>query len=152
MHEPFAPYSPPRVVASFHAHSPEIEATPQQLRWDPLELPNAAALDFVDGMATLAGAGDSQTKDGLAVHVYCCGQSMHRKAFYNSDGDMLIVPQQGALRIRTEFGTLDVPPLFICVVQRGIKFSVDVVGLEEGAFARGYICGMWSSRGCSALD
>ena len=151
MHEPFAPYSPPRVVASFHAHSPEIEATPQQLRWDPLELPNAAALDFVDGMATLAGAGDSQTKDGLAVHVYCAGQSMHRKAFYNSDGDMLIVPQQGALRIRTEFGTLDVPPLFICVVQRGIKFSVDVVGLEEGAFARGYICGMWSAPCCSAL-
>jgi homogentisate 1,2-dioxygenase len=43
-------------------------------------------------------------------------------AFYSSDGDMLIVPQQGTLRVVTEFGLLKVDPREIMVIQRGIKF------------------------------
>lgn len=102
-HSPFRPYtgssssatangSTPRLVSSFHAFSPGIKATPQQLRWDPLSLGEKTELeaDFVDGLATLAGAGDSQTKDGLAIHFYGFGRDMGRKSFYNSDGDFLI--------------------------------------------------------------
>ena len=60
---------------------------------------------------------------------------MEHEAFYNSDGDFLIVPQHGALLVKTEFGRMRVEPLEICVIQRGIKFSVDVL---EGN-SRGYI-------------
>lgn len=45
------------------------------------------------------------------------------------------MPQSGELHIKTEFGKISVPPLHICVIQRGLKFSVDV---EQQA--RGFIC------------
>lgn len=37
-----------------------------------------------------------------------------------------IVPQQGTLDIKTEFGRMTVSPNEICVIQQGIKFSVGV--------------------------
>ena len=51
-----------------------------------------------------SGAGDSKTRHGIAVHVFTCNVSMTNRAMYNSDGDFLIVPQQGTLDITTEFG------------------------------------------------
>lgn len=62
---------------------------------------------------------------------------MVKTAFYNSDGDYLILPQSGTLAITTEFGNLVVPPGEICVVPRGIKYSVQ--SLENGVGCRGYI-------------
>lgn len=53
----------------------------------------------------------------------------------NADGHFLIVPQLGALDITTEFGLLHVAPGEICVVQRGMRFSV---ALPDGK-ARGYV-------------
>ena len=47
---------------------------------------------------------------------------------YNADGDYLIVPQEGVLFIRTEFGCMTVSPSEIAVIQRGIKFAVSVEG------------------------
>ena len=41
---------------------------------------------------------------------------IHR-AFYNADGDMLIVPQLGTLFITTEMGRMEVAPNEICVIQ-----------------------------------
>jgi len=55
----------------------------------------------------------------------------------NSDGDYLIVPQQGSLDIQTEFGKLFVQPGEICVIQRGQRFKVV---LPDGD-TRGYILG-----------
>jgi homogentisate 1,2-dioxygenase len=46
------------------------------------------------------------------------------------------VPQQGTLRLATELGLLDVAPLEIAVVPRGLRFRVE---LADGA-ARGYVC------------
>jgi len=54
----------------------------------------------------------------------------------------LIVPQQGALDIQTEFGYLFVPPGHIAVIQRGICFSVN---LPEGP-SRGYICEVFGAH------
>lgn len=45
---------------------------------------------FLDGLHTVAGAGDPLSRHGIAIHVYLCNTSMHNKAFYNSDGDFLI--------------------------------------------------------------
>ena len=46
------------------------------------------------------------------------------------------MPQQGALRLATELGVLDVEPLEIAVIPRGLRFRVE---LPDGA-ARGYVC------------
>ena len=37
-------------------------------------------------------------KDGLAVHIYTLSRPMKDCCFSNSDGDFLIVPQEGELR------------------------------------------------------
>lgn len=70
------------------------------------------------------------------MHTYLCNASMNRRAAVNSDGDFLIVPQQGALDILTEFGPMYVQPGEICVIQRGQRFKVKVEGPT-----RGYILG-----------
>jgi len=59
---------------------------------------------------------------------------MRERAMYNSDGDFLIVPQKGTLRITTEFGKMVVAPNEICVIQQGMRFAVEV---DEAS--RGYI-------------
>jgi homogentisate 1,2-dioxygenase len=51
---------------------------------------------------------------------------MEKMAFYNSDGDMLIVPHKGRMYIKTECGRLIVKPREVCVIPRGIKFSVEL--------------------------
>jgi homogentisate 1,2-dioxygenase len=61
---------------------------------------------------------------------------MESRVFYDADGELLIVPQQGRLTIRTELGLLEVEPGEIAVIQRGIKFRVE---LPDGV-ARGYVC------------
>lgn len=140
-HEPFVPYKGHEsIVSSFYHFLPEIEPTPQQLRWDPLTVKGAKDKNFIDGIRTIGGAGDPQMKDGLAIHCYNFGKNMGNTSLYNSDGDYLIVPVTGDLLVTTEFGKLHVPSKFFCVVQRGIKFKVDVVeGTSEDGLAQGFI-------------
>jgi homogentisate 1,2-dioxygenase len=61
---------------------------------------------------------------------------MTGRAFCNADGEMLLVPQLGGLRLATELGALEVNPLEIAVIPRGMRFRVE---LPQGP-ARGYIC------------
>ena len=82
-----------------------MHVSPTQLAWHPFELPpDNEQVDFVQGLKTIAGNGDPTLHEGLAVHMYLANTSMERKAFCNTDGDMLILPQQGRLDIQTEFG------------------------------------------------
>jgi homogentisate 1,2-dioxygenase len=72
------------------------------------------------------------------VHVHAFNRDMTERFLYNADGELLIVPQLGTLRLRTELGELDVANGEIGVIPRGIKFQVR---LGDGAdAARGYIC------------
>ena len=105
------------------------------LRWDPVPLPDAPT-DFVSGWHTMATNGSATGQQGLAAHVYVCNQSMEARYFQDSDGELLVVPQQGQLRFRTEAGVLQVGPGEICVIPRGYRFAVDV---PDGA-SRGYLC------------
>jgi homogentisate 1,2-dioxygenase len=113
----------------------EVEPTPSQLRWSPLPIPSEPT-DFIEGIVTVAGNGNAEMHAGVAIHFYAANRSMTDRFFYNADGEMLIVPQHGRLLIRTEFGVLDVAPMEIGVIQRGIKFRVELPDSE----ARGYIC------------
>ncbi|KJE96336.1 homogentisate 1,2-dioxygenase HgmA [Capsaspora owczarzaki ATCC 30864] len=110
-----------------------LPPNPNQLRWKPFDLPsNDAKVDWVKGLRTVCGAGDERARHGLSVHVYAINTSMDHTAMYNSDGDYLIVPQLGKLTITTELGILEVNPNEICVIQRGIRFSVAVDGPSRG--------------------
>ena len=112
----------------------EAEASPNRLRWDPLPIP-ARATDFIDGLVTIAGSGDPAAQTGLAVHVYRANRSMQQRYFYDADGELMFVPQQGALLLATEFGRLQAAPGEIAVVPRGVKFRVELAGPS-----RGYLC------------
>ena len=113
----------------------EVESPPNRLRWAPLALP-ADRADFVDGLITYATCGDSRSQHGAAVHLYAINRPMERRVFYDADGELLIVPWQGALSLFTEMGRLAVAPGEIAVVPRGVRFRVDI----EGKGARGYVC------------
>jgi len=109
----------------------EVEQTPNQLRWHPFDV-ETKEHDFIQGMKTICGAGEPKIRHGIAIYVFTCNTSMTDRAFYNSDGDFLIVPQQGSLKIRTEFGRMLVEPNEICVIQQGIRFAVDVDSPSRG--------------------
>ena len=84
---------------------------------------------------TVAGYGDVAAGDGCAIHLYAAARSMLQRVFFSTDGELLIVPQQGALRIVTEMGVMPVAPLHIAVIPRGVRFRVEVDGPS-----RGYVC------------
>ena len=130
-HEPFERIENRHVTNAFG----EVDPSPNQLRWDPLPLPSAPT-DFVDGMVTMAGNGDVATQSGCGIYLYAANRSMADRFFYNADGELLIVPQQGRLRFATESGVIDVEPQEIIVIPRGLRFRVEL--LDETA--RGYIC------------
>ena len=113
----------------------ETEATPNRLRWNPFPTPEEPA-DFIQGIATLAGCGDPGQQVGIAVHTYRANRSMQDRYFFNSDGEFLIVPQLGSLRLHTELGILDCAPNEIAVVPRGVRYRVELADGE----ARGWIC------------
>ena len=107
--------------------------TPNQIRWRPFAVPGAddPPVDFVRGLSTLCGAGSPLARSGYAVHVYAANASMKSSCLGNADGDMLIVPQLGTLRIRTEMGRMAVSPGEVAVVPAGIRFSVALKEDEE---------------------
>ncbi|MGD9615887.1 MAG: homogentisate 1,2-dioxygenase [Alphaproteobacteria bacterium] len=113
----------------------EAEPSPNRLRWDPLPYPERPT-DFVDGLTTIGTNGDAAARHGIGVHVYRAIRPMTDRVFYDSDGELLIVPQQGSLRLRTEFGPIDAAPGEIAVIPRGVKFRVE---LPDGR-ASGYVC------------
>lgn len=112
----------------------EVPPSPNQMRWSAHPFPQQQT-DFIDGLITIGGNGSVDSQVGLALHTYVANVSMTERFFYNSDGDFLIVPQQGVLLMHTELGSMDVRPGEICVVPRGIRFQVAIEGES-----RGYVC------------
>jgi homogentisate 1,2-dioxygenase len=113
----------------------EAETPPNRLRWDPQPMPDEPA-DFVDGLATIGANGDAGGRLGVAIHLYRANRPMLDRVFCDADGELLIVPQQGRLLLRTELGLFDLAPGEFAVVPRGLKFRVE---LPDGA-ARGWVC------------
>ncbi|MFT4254994.1 MAG: homogentisate 1,2-dioxygenase [Caulobacter sp.] len=128
-HGPYKPYDQPRLTGAFDG-----PVTPNRLRWDPIEIPSEPT-DFIDGLVTLAGNGDVAAQAGMGVHLYLVNASMRDRVFYDADGELLIVPQQGVLTLVTEMGRLKAGPGHIAVIPRGVRFRVEVDGPS-----RGYVC------------
>ena len=90
-----------------------------------------------EGVRTITTAGDAGRQAGMAAHLYLVTRSMVDDYFYNADGEMMFVPQQGRLRLWTEFGIIDIEPGEIAVIPRGVKLRVELQGSGP---ARGYLC------------
>ncbi len=112
----------------------EAPPSPNRLRWNPLPPPSAPTT-FVDSLFTLGGNGSPALGDGAAVHLYAANASMVDTAFFNADGEFLLVPQSGRLRIVTEMGILNLAPGHIGILPRGLRFRVE---LPDGQ-AHGYV-------------
>ncbi|MDL2340576.1 MAG: homogentisate 1,2-dioxygenase [Pseudomonadota bacterium] len=133
-HRPFERYAGAKLFAPGTVEEP---LAPNRLRWDPpADLPQGC--DFVDGIVTMLANRDPVDLEGVAVHLYRADKSMERRLFVNADGELLILPQSGELRIFTEFGRIDVAPGSVALIPRGVRFRVDVAN-DSGGGARGYI-------------
>lgn len=131
LHGPFAPFTQARL----HNRFDDAPTPPDQLRWNPIPLPEQP-IDFIDGLFTIAGNGSATIQAGIGIHLYACNKAMQGRFFYNADGEMVVVPQQGRLTIKTEFGVLEAEPQQIALIPRGVRFWVE---LPDGA-SRGYVC------------
>ncbi|MFK7703019.1 homogentisate 1,2-dioxygenase [Pseudomonas caspiana] len=114
--------------------------TPNRLRWNAFALPSDPT-DFIDGLQVMASTSAADQAEGVTLYNYVATASMQR-AFFNADGEWLIVPQLGRLRLVTELGLLDIEPQEIAVLPRGLRFSVQLLD----ATARGYVC---ENHGCA---
>ncbi|MBX5453102.1 MAG: homogentisate 1,2-dioxygenase [Acidobacteriia bacterium] len=131
---PSALHGPYRRIAQGVFAGPLAEPNPNRLRWNPLPIPDAPT-DFLDGLHSMCMNAPATSPQGISVHVYVANRSMER-VFFDADGELLLVPQLGRLRLFTECGRLDVDPGEIAVIPRGMRFRV---ALRDSA-ARGYVC------------
>ncbi len=125
----YSPLHMPLISGSFD-HPPEINLVGHAPQ------PRAEGeRDFLDGLVTVCGAGSAISRKGYAFHLYAANRSMEHRAFYNADGDLLILPYDGTVTVMTELGPLVVKPGHVALIPRGIVFSV----LLHGNQARGYV-------------
>jgi homogentisate 1,2-dioxygenase len=121
--------------AGLAGHFETLCVSPNPVRWSPPPIPREP-VDFVDGLLTLGGTGSPQSHAGCGIHWYLANRPMRERFFYDADGELLIVPQLGRLRVATELGTLEAVPQEVLLIPRGLRFRVE---LPDGE-ARGYIC------------
>ncbi|WP_292899410.1 MULTISPECIES: homogentisate 1,2-dioxygenase [unclassified Nitratireductor] len=112
-----------------------------QLRWDPTPIPNEETA-FLSGVRTMTTAGDVQGQAGMAAHIYAFNTSMVDDYFFNADGELMLVPQEGGVRLKTEMGIIEIEPGEIAVMPRGMIFQVE---LMDGP-ARGYMCENYGAK------
>ena len=124
-------------AALFAPGTVEEPLAPNRLRWNPpIDLPEGA--DFVDGMVTMLANRRPENLEGVAVHLYRAGKPMVNRLFVDADGELLIIPQSGSLRLVTELGRIVVAPGSVALVPRGVKFRVEVDGEARGYVAENH--------------
>ncbi|KAF3759980.1 Homogentisate 1,2-dioxygenase [Cryphonectria parasitica EP155] len=131
-------FSPLELTAGYGPASPTNlnHVTPNSYHWDFMPTPSSA--DWVSGQQLLGRSGEPQKKEGLAMWVFSVTQDMpERQVFSSLDGEMLVIPQSGALDIQTELGRLLVRQSEMAVIPRGVRYRVT---LPNQSPCRGYIC------------
>ncbi|KAG0731724.1 hypothetical protein G6F23_015025 [Rhizopus arrhizus] len=58
----------------------------------------------------MGGNGSPDAHAGVGIHLYAANRDMVGRYFYDADGELLIVPQLGALRLLTEMGVIEIEP------------------------------------------
>ena len=134
-HRPFMAYAGAPLFAAPPDGAP---LAPNRLRWNPpADLPEGK--DFVDGIVAMLLARQPQELEGCAVYLYRAQKSMDSRVFVDSDGELLLIPQEGAIELVTELGRLEVGPGDVALVPRGMKFRVHLIeGEAAGYLAENY--------------
>ena len=135
-HPPFERYDG---ALRFAPGTSDAPLAPNRLRWDPPKDHGAASpagTDLIDGMTTMLANRDPADLEGLALHVYAADKDMTDRVFFDADGELLFVPQDGRLDLLTELGRIEVAPGQIALIPRGIRFRA----LLPDGHARGYVC------------
>ena len=134
-HRPFVAYQGAPLFAAPPSKEP---LAPNRLRWDPpTDLP--ADADFVDGLVTMLHARVPEDLEGCAAHLYRASKNMDGRLFVDADGELVIIPRQGAIDVQTELGRIEVAPGGIAIVPRGVKFRVRLLeGESLGYVAENY--------------
>jgi len=109
----------------------EGPTSPQQMRWQPAQKPTQP----IDFLASLQAMVHTANPLGCSVLTYSFNSSMTDSFFYNADGEILIVPEMGAMTLNTEMGVIELEPQEIAVIPRGIKFQVQT----SAPWCRGYL-------------
>ena len=130
-HPPYGPYEGAPLFAPGTADDP---LPPNRFRWDPLDFPGGPR-DLIESLVTMAANRRPEELEGVAVHIYSATRDMARRFFFDADGELLFVPQQGRLALLTEMGRIDVAPGEIALVPRGVRFRA----LLPDGKARGYV-------------
>ena len=112
----------------------EADTPAAQLRWGPLDMPDAPT-DFAEGLRTMTACGGAAAQDGMAAHAYAANRSMTDRVLVCGDGELVILPEMGRLRVVTEMGVLEAAAGELVCVPRGVKLRVE---LPDGP-ARGYV-------------
>ncbi|MEL6347813.1 MAG: homogentisate 1,2-dioxygenase [Myxococcota bacterium] len=131
----------PRPVGRFVGDFSEAVPSPEVMRFKPVTMPTQPT-DFLDGLVTFGGVGSALTRNGAAFHVFAANKDMDDVAFSNIDGDLLLAPQLGRLRVRTELGWLEAGTGQILIIPRGIRFQVF---LPDGQ-ARGFVAELFDAH------
>jgi homogentisate 1,2-dioxygenase len=133
-HRPFKPYAGAPLFGAGAAAGP---IAPNRLRWDPpADLPGDG--DFVDGLVTMMVNRPPDELTGVTIHLYRASRSMTDRVFVDADGELLIIPQAGTLRIFTELGRMDVSPGWVGLIPRGMRFRVEIDGEARGYLAENH--------------
>jgi homogentisate 1,2-dioxygenase len=137
VHDEFLTYNHQHIYPEAYS---DCVTPPTQQRWLPLPMPTTPTT-FVNGLIPWAFNGNPNSHTGAAIYLYTCNTNMSDEFFSNADGELLIVPEQGGLRLATEFGVLEINPNEIAVIPRGVKFSVALLTAEQTTTvtARGYV-------------
>jgi homogentisate 1,2-dioxygenase len=133
-HRPYVRYGGAKLFSPPGVDEP---LAPNRLRWDPpADLP--AEGDFIDGLVTMMTNRDPSELTGVAIHLYRVTKSMTDRVFVDADGELLIIPQSGTLRLFTEMGRMELAPGWIGLIPRGIRFRVEVEGEARGYVAENH--------------
>ena len=107
--------------------------SPNRMRWAPMAMPDQP-IDLLESIRPMLFNGDPHALTGAAFNTYACNRSMGARAFFNADAETVLVPEQGGLTLFTEMGRIDVEPLEIAVIPRGVKHRIELTGETARGF------------------
>jgi len=125
-HTPYEPFHKKTHLVGNYSDEANVNVMPNQLRWSPFDLPTEPT-DFVEGLHSIAGAGDVGVKHGMAVLIYAANKNMDDAAFYNSDGDFLI----GTDNMHNILLLSDPPKCCVTMIRHGEPRSNDFFVLDQ---------------------
>ncbi len=120
--------------SAFDSEAQAPHVTPKQFRWNALQF--EAGKTFLDSLVFIAGNGNAAAMHGCAHYMYAATKENSNEYFYSADGEWVILPVEGRLRLKTEMGILEIAPNEIAVLPRGLRFATEL----PDAKSRGYIC------------